>query len=325
MAIFRKIDINFWQDELVAEMTPEDKYFYIYLMTNGKTSQCGIYRINRRVMAFDLGWNMEKVDRMISRFEEYGRIKYNRDEQEIFMVNWLKYNSAASPKIAKRVDNELSEVKTIEFRNEVVRLCILYGYPINTVSIQVQTKEEPVSIPNPHQNHYQNQNKNQNHYQNQKQYPEQEEKKDGGVGVASSDESDKFQQDIDKRKEASEFYQQNFGVLAPAVAQEMDTWIDTLSSDLVIEAMKIALRAGKQFNYALGILKKWYQRNIRTLDQAKAESKQFARSQQRDGPSEQHQEVVPEWMHKQKQDKPREDPKEVKRRAEYLDEYLKSI
>jgi DnaD/phage-associated family protein len=324
VAIFRKIDINFWQDELVTEMTPEDKYFYIYLMTNGRTSQCGIYRINRRVMAFDLGWDISTVDKMIERFEKYGRIKYNRDEQELFIMNWLKYNSAASPKIAKRVDTELAEVKTIEFLNEVVRLCILYGYPINTVSIQEETEKEPVSIPNPHQNHNQNQNNNQNHYQKQIQYPDQEEKKDGGVGVVGSTEPDKFQEDINKRKDASEFYQQNFGVLAPAVAQEMDIWIDTLSSDLVIEAMKIALRGGKQFNYAAGILKNWNDRNIRTLEQARADTKQRDRAQ-RDGPQSMRREIVPEWMDKPKTDKPPEDPEEVKRRAKYLDNYLNSI
>lgn len=319
MAIFRKIDINFWQDELVAEMTPEDKYFYIYLMTNGRTSQCGIYRINRRVMAFDLGWDIATVDKMIIRFEKYERIKYNREEQELFLINWLKYNSATSPKIAKRVDVELSEVKTVEFLNEVVRLCKLYGYPIHTVSIQVETKKEPVSIPNHHQNHHQNQNNNQNHHQNQIQYPE---KKDG-VGVVG-DESSEFEQNIEKRKEASEFYQQNFGVLKPVVAQEMDEWIDKLSSDLVIAAMSMAIKAGKQFNYASGILNNWHERNIRTLDQARADTKQRTRTQ-RDGPQSQRQEVVPEWMDKPQQDKLPEDPEEVKKRAEWLDNYLSSI
>lgn len=289
MAIFRKIDINFWQDELVAEMTPEDKYFYIYLMTNGKTSQCGIYRINRRVMAFDLGWDVAKVETLISRFEKYGRIQYNPDAQEIFLVNWLKYNSAASPKIAKRIDSELKEVKTIGFRNKVIRLCKEYGYPIHTVSIQYKTKSEPVSIPNPHQNQNKNQNKNQNHNQKQIEYPE----KKGGVGVACG-KPNKFQEDIDKRKDASEFYQQNFGVLAPAVAQEMDAWIDKLSSDLVIEAMKIALRAGKQFNYAAGILKNWDQRNIRTVEQALADERRHSPERPRDG------NVVP--IDKQKQE-----------------------
>ena len=43
MAVYRHIHIEYWQDGFVLDLTPEEKYFYIYLMTNSKTSQCGIY------------------------------------------------------------------------------------------------------------------------------------------------------------------------------------------------------------------------------------------------------------------------------------------
>lgn len=142
MAIFRQIQIDFWQDELIAEFTPEDKLFYLYLMTNSKTNQCGIYRINKRIMAFDIGWNVETVDKMLARFVSYNRIKYNDSENEVFILNWLKHNSARSPKVAARVDMELKEVKTEDFHDDAVHLCIEYGYPIHTVSIQVRNKNK---------------------------------------------------------------------------------------------------------------------------------------------------------------------------------------
>ena len=35
MAIFRKINTNFWTDEkVIDDFTPEDKFFMLYLMTN---------------------------------------------------------------------------------------------------------------------------------------------------------------------------------------------------------------------------------------------------------------------------------------------------
>ena len=142
MAIFRQIHIDFWQDELIAEFTPEDKLFYLYLMTNSKTNQCGIYRINKRIMAFDIGWNVETVDKMLNRFVSYGRIKYNDSESEVFILNWLKHNSARSPKVATRVYTELKDVKTAGFKDEAIALCIEYGYPIDTVSIQVRNKNK---------------------------------------------------------------------------------------------------------------------------------------------------------------------------------------
>src|SRR5690625_2804134 len=48
------------------------------------------------------------------------------------------------------------------------------------------------------------------------------------------------------------FYQNNFGVLSPFLAENMKNWCEDLSDDLVIEAMKISLTNGKDFSYAEG-------------------------------------------------------------------------
>jgi DnaD/phage-associated family protein len=67
-----------------------------------------------------------------------------------------------------------------------------------------------------------------------------------------------------------DFYQQNFGVLSPYMGEEIGQWSDDLNDELVIEAMKITLKAGKKWNYAAGILKDWYKNNVKTVDDAKA-------------------------------------------------------
>ena len=41
--------------KVMEEMTPEDKYFYLYLLTNPCTNMIGVYRIVKKQMAFDLG------------------------------------------------------------------------------------------------------------------------------------------------------------------------------------------------------------------------------------------------------------------------------
>jgi DnaD/phage-associated family protein len=67
-----------------------------------------------------------------------------------------------------------------------------------------------------------------------------------------------------------DFYQQNFGVLSPFMADDIGQWMDDLNDELVIEAMKIALKAGKKWNYAAGILKDWHKNNVKTVDEARA-------------------------------------------------------
>lgn len=48
MAIFRQVHTSFWNDVKVQEdFTPEDKYFFLYLLTNPQTKQIGVYQITK--------------------------------------------------------------------------------------------------------------------------------------------------------------------------------------------------------------------------------------------------------------------------------------
>ncbi|WP_051577828.1 Lin1244/Lin1753 domain-containing protein [Sporolactobacillus terrae] len=101
--------------------------------------------------------------------------------------------------------------------------------------------------------------------------------------------------------------------------------------DVIDFGIKTAARGnGRTWRFVYKRIWYWRQQGVHTvkdaerLEDAEFEHKQVSPSKKFNKKS-QRQEVVPEWMHKQKQDKPPEDPEEVKRRAEYLDEYLKSI
>lgn len=76
------------------------------------------------------------------------------------------------------------------------------------------------------------------------------------------------------------FYQDNFGVESPFVAENIEYWAKDLNTELVLEAMKRASLSNKPFRYAEAIMDKWYKNNIRTLEQVEAEDKQFQRKMQ---------------------------------------------
>lgn len=114
MRKFRKVYAAFWEDAKVGEeMTPEDKYFFLYLLTNLKTTQIGIYQITRRKMAFDLGYSLETVDSLLERFIHHlDMIRYNPETREIAIKSWGKYNLRSSGKpMIDCVTAELEEVK----------------------------------------------------------------------------------------------------------------------------------------------------------------------------------------------------------------------
>ncbi len=156
MAIYRQVHISFWQDEFVLNLTPEEKFFYLYLMTNSKTSQCGIYELSKKVMCFETGYNMETIEKLLGRFIHYGKILYDESNKELMLVNWIKYNGSASEKVHKRIADELREIKTEEFLTLFHDLWIDYGYSIDRLFIVYGYNN------NKNKNNNQNQNQNNN-------------------------------------------------------------------------------------------------------------------------------------------------------------------
>ena len=114
MALYRQIFIEFWKDpKITEEMSPEDRYVLLYLLTNPYTTQIGIYQITKRQMAFDLGYSTEAVGAILTRFEKnLGLIRYNDETREIAIKNWGKYNLKRGGKpIMDCIKGELSKVK----------------------------------------------------------------------------------------------------------------------------------------------------------------------------------------------------------------------
>ena len=61
MALYRTISLSFWNDnKIVDDFTPEDRYFYLYLLTNPHTNLIGCYEISLKQMSYETGYNIEK-------------------------------------------------------------------------------------------------------------------------------------------------------------------------------------------------------------------------------------------------------------------------
>ena len=111
MAIFRKVHTSFWSDSFTSDLTVDQKLFYIYLLTNERTKQCGVYEITKKQISFDLGYSIDKVSILLTYFINKGKIKYNEATKELAIGNWLKYNFSTSPKVKSCIDKEFKLVK----------------------------------------------------------------------------------------------------------------------------------------------------------------------------------------------------------------------
>jgi DnaD/phage-associated family protein len=111
---YRLVYTEYWKDpKVMEEMTPGDKLFYLYILTNPCTTSCGIYMITKKQMAFELGYSEETVNTLIERFEKhYKLIKYNAETRELAIRNWGRYNLHRGGKpVIDCLTAELSRVK----------------------------------------------------------------------------------------------------------------------------------------------------------------------------------------------------------------------
>lgn len=134
MAIFRKIHVTFWSDSFISDLSNERKLFYLYLLTNERTKQCGIYEISKKQISFDLGLSIDTVSILFEYFIKIGKIKYSEETKEVAIKNWAKFNYSTSPKVLKCIESELKLVKN--------KVLIEYINSIDTLSQEEQDEEQ---------------------------------------------------------------------------------------------------------------------------------------------------------------------------------------
>lgn len=113
MALYRQLQLSFWGDAFVMDLTPEEKFFYVYLLQCTNTKQCGIFELPKRTIEYETGYNRETVSKLLERFITYDKIEYCEETKEIMILNWIKYNFINSRNTIKCINKEIKEIKLI--------------------------------------------------------------------------------------------------------------------------------------------------------------------------------------------------------------------
>lgn len=250
MAVYRHIHIDYWQDGFVLDLTPEEKYFYIYLMTNSKTSQCGIYELPKRIIETETGYNRETVDKLLNRFIDYKKIVYCEETREVFLMNWIKHNKIVSPKVKKCVYEELKKIKSMDMVNLFFKQCEGYGYTLDKSEIKINMGMDRVSIP----------------------IPEVENNFEYGYGEKEKQkEKQKEEEPTYSVGRFKKLYEQNIGLINGIVAEWLFEISELIDYELFKRAIEIATDKGKcNKGYVAGIIKQWLDNNIRSYEDLKA-------------------------------------------------------
>lgn len=109
------IEREFWNDEqIIDEYSPEDKLFMMYLLTCPRGNALGIFKLPIKLIAFEIGYSPEAVRTLIDRFmNNYERINYDYENQEIAIFRALKYTVSKGGKPVEDMMRQLLEEVTV--------------------------------------------------------------------------------------------------------------------------------------------------------------------------------------------------------------------
>ena len=155
MALYRNVQMTFWTDsKVVDDFTPEDRYFYLYLITNPHTNLAGCYEVSTRQMANETGYSKETIERLIARFiSVHGVIKYSSDTKEVLLLNWHRYSWTKSDRFRVALIKDINTVKDSAFKEYLMQLyggadtvSIPYSYGMDTTVTVTDTVTDTVSV-----------------------------------------------------------------------------------------------------------------------------------------------------------------------------------
>lgn len=112
--VVRVVDTKFWSSmDVIDKYSVEDKFFALYLMTNERTTQSGIYSLPKKIMSFETGFTQEVIQVLLDRFcKKYKQIIYSEKSQELSLVKSLEYSILKGGRpVTDLLKRELRQIK----------------------------------------------------------------------------------------------------------------------------------------------------------------------------------------------------------------------
>lgn len=293
MAKFRQIYTEFWNDpKVMEEMTPEDRYFYLYILTNPNTTQSGIYQITKKQMAFQLGYSSESINNLIDRFEKnHGLLKYNPETRELAVKKWGKYNCNKGGKpIEDCIKKELKEVKDISLiqyvgehiENKKIRdifsmfISDSYNDTYNESGDDTSTTRDDIETIRGR-----NGGKNEESHKtgglddtctDTSTIRGQEEEKEEEETIIREEEEEKEKKKKESAggsktfKDVVEFFNKNINPATPVELEKIMNWMDKTTPEIIIRAIEEAVVYNKKsLSYINAILANWTANKLKTI------------------------------------------------------------
>lgn len=120
MSTQRLINTKFWSDTFVQTLSSNERYLFLYFLTNEHTNIAGLYEISMGTIVFETNTKEEEIIRILKKLNP--RVVYF--QEYVLIKNFHKHQNK-SPKIVAGIVNTLFELPT-----PVLAKLAETGYPL---------------------------------------------------------------------------------------------------------------------------------------------------------------------------------------------------
>lgn len=295
-----KLSVNMFDDEkikLIKTMPEGNKIIVIWvqlLCLAGKTNDSGLVYMGQNLSYTDemlatiLDIQVNIIRIAIQALEQLGMIEVKEDGK-IDIVNWNKHQNIEGLDRIKRQDADRQRV-------------YYYRTKLKELGIDVTDPKIPNSA-NKIKEYYNSVKKNltlglrDSHGTELEGELEEEGEEEIDKELQLEENQNQTAATTPEINKVNNFFQYNFSDLNQHIKQDLKHWIEEMGSDLVLEAMKRAVEAEKNYNYAKGIMKSWKMNSVKTLKDVEEEDDAFTNRKRSTNSKKEYvqKETLPEW------------------------------
>lgn len=245
MVVKRIVDTRFWEDSTVLDnYSVEDKYFLLYLMTNPRSSQVGIYSLPKRVISFDTGYTIEVINVLLDRFcNFYKNIMYSVETQEISLLNSLKYSIVKGGKpVSDLLVKELSRVQDKNL------LYATYENMFEFWSVSARPFDQTVK----------------ECFENELVKRQHAKELDQQIYKHTISQQEPVKEEATDYLSFS-FFKANFGEMNDEMKTAYKKWIDHFGDEIVVSALQRSIASNNPYRYSLKILENWRIKHVKSF------------------------------------------------------------
>lgn len=126
MSHYRKIDTRIWLDEKFMALSDNAKFLFLYILTHPAMTSLGAMRATLGGISDELKWQKIKTLSNFKTLSGGGLLKFNQSVGLLVVINFIRYNRPANPKMIKKWGTYLELLPECEDKNQLIQSLAAY-------------------------------------------------------------------------------------------------------------------------------------------------------------------------------------------------------